>query len=87
VPVNYYVGKDEAELLVLLDAVQKRASIGSVFFVTSSGIQTQRSFQGSGPVDREIRRLLYALHLLSPGTYSDPYAVRIRRTRVRYTRS
>ena len=50
-------------------------------------MQTQRSFMGSKPVDVEIRRVLYSLHKKDPGTYADPYAQRIRRTRVRYTAS
>jgi hypothetical protein len=84
-PVNYYPQKTAAELLVLLDSLQKRATTGAVAMTTALGQQTMRSFQGSGPVDREIRRVLYALWKLDPDEYDNPYAERIRRTRARYT--
>ena len=84
-PVNYYPQKTEDELLVALESLQKRTTEGAVFFTTAAGLQSQRSFQGSSPVSVEIRRVLYSLHKLNPGTYENPYAQRVRRTRPSYT--
>jgi len=84
-PVNYYIGKTEDELLVMLSDLQKRASSGVVFFTTGAGLQQQRSFQGSAPVAVEIRRVLYALFVLNPGDYDNPYSGRVRVTRTKYT--
>lgn len=83
-PTNYYPNKTVDELKTILDSLQKRASTGVVFFTTAAGTQTQRSFQGSGPVDREIRRVLYALFVIEPENWDNPYAGRIRRTRPNY---
>jgi hypothetical protein len=83
--VNYYPQKTEQELLDILDSIQKRASTGVVAFYTAAGVQQQRSFQGAARPSTEILRILYSLHLLLPGTYADPYASRIRRTRASYT--
>jgi hypothetical protein len=84
-PVNYYPQKTEDELVTILESLQKRASEGVVYFTTVAGLQNQRSFQGSARVEVEIRRVLYSLFLLNPGTYANPYLQRIRRTRARYT--
>lgn len=84
-PVNYYIGKTEDELLVMLSDLQKRATSGVVFFTTGAGLQQQRSFTGSAPVAVEIRRVLYSLHKLDPDEYDNPYAGRVRVTRTRYT--
>lgn len=84
-PVNYYVGKTEDELLVMLSDLQKRASSGIVYFTTGAGSQQQRTYQGSAPVAVEIRRVLYSLHVLDPDGYDNPYAGRVRVTRTRYT--
>ncbi len=77
--VNYYPQKTAAELLLVLDSLQKRTT------TTAAGFQTLRSFQGSSKVEVEIRRVLFSLHKLDPDTYADPYASRIRRTRASYT--
>jgi len=84
-PVDYYPQKSVDELLAILDAVQKRASTGVVFFTTAAGVQNQRSFQGASPTAVEIRRILYSLFLRDSVTYANPYASRTRRTRARYT--
>jgi len=84
-PVNYYVGKSEDELLALLDGLQKRGTVGLVSQVSLVGNQTIKSFQNSGPVSVEIRRILYALWKLLPDSYVNPYSQRIRRTRPHYT--
>ena len=84
-PVNYYVGKSAAELLVLLDSLQKRATTGFVSQTSAAGLQQIRSFQNGRPVSVEIRAVLYSLWKLDPDTYSNPYASRIRRTRPHYT--
>lgn len=86
-PCDYYSNKDEEELLAILDSVQKRQTTGVVAFYGAAGVQQQRSFQGGSRVEVEIRRLLYSLHLRAPGTYADPYAGRIRKTRASYTDS
>jgi len=84
-PVNYYVTKTEDELLVLLDSLQKRGTTGYVTQTSAAGLQQIRSFQNSGQVDREIRRVLYSLWKLNPSDYDNPYSQRIRRTRPNYT--
>jgi hypothetical protein len=84
-PVNYYPQKSADELLVMLDALQKRATTGFVSQTSAAGLQQIRSFQNSGPVSVEIRRVLYSLWKLDPDTYENPYASRIRRTRPNYT--
>jgi len=84
-PVNYYVGKTEDELLVLLDALQKRGTTGYVTQTSAAGLQQIRSFQNSGNVPVEIRRVLYSLWKISPSGYENPYSQRIRRTRPNYT--
>lgn len=86
-PVNYYPQKSAEELLAILDSLQKRASTGVVAMTSAAGLQQQRSFQNGGPVDREIRRVLYSLWKLDPENYDNPYASRIRRTRASYTPS
>lgn len=86
-PVDYYPQKSAEELLVLLDALQKRATTGFVSQTSAAGLQQIRSFQGSAPVSVEIRRVLYSLHKRDPDTYENPYAQRIRRTRAHYTES
>jgi len=85
VPVNYYVGKTEEELLLFLDALQKRATTGFISQTSAAGLQQIRTYQNTSRVEVEIRRVLYSLFLLSPGTYDNPYTQRIRRTRARYT--
>jgi hypothetical protein len=85
VPVNYYPQKSAEELLVMLDALQKRATTGFVSQTSAAGLQQIRSFQNSGPVSVEIRRILYSLWKKDPETYSNPYSARIRRTRPNYT--
>ncbi len=86
-PANYYPNKTEDELSTLLTALQNRATQGHVYMTGGAGVQNVRSFQNSGPVSVEIKRVLYSLHLLSPGGYDNPYAARIRRTRANYTLS
>jgi hypothetical protein len=85
-PVNYYPQKTEEELLVLLDALQKRATTGFVSSTSAAGLQQIRTYQNTGPVSVEIRRVLYALHLVNP-EYDNPYGQRVRRTRADYTPS
>jgi hypothetical protein len=86
-PVDYYPQKSVDELLVLLDALQKRATTGFTSMTSAAGLQQMRSFQGSAPVSVEIRRVLYSLYKREPGTYDNPYASRIRKTRAHYTLS
>jgi len=84
-PVNYYPQKTEDELLVMLDALQKRATTGFVSQTSAAGLQQIRSFQNGRAVSVEIRAVLYALWRLNPSDYDNPYSQRIRRTRPNYT--
>lgn len=84
-PIDYYPQKSADELLALLDGLQKRATVGAVSQVSLLGSQTIKSFQNSGPVSVEIRRILYSLWRRDPSVYSNPYSQRIRRTRPNYT--
>ncbi len=82
---NFYPQKTADELLAILDSLQKRATTGVVIQNSAAGVQTIRSFQNSGPVSVEIRRVLYSLFVLLPETYPNPYAQRITRVRPHYT--
>jgi hypothetical protein len=84
VPLNYYPQKSKDELLAILADLQKRGAGGILSQVSSLGSQQIRSFQGSGPVDREIRRVLYSLFLIDPENYTDPGLSRVRRVRQNY---
>lgn len=83
---NYYPQKTEDELLVMLAALQNRATQGHVYMTGGAGVQNVRSFQNSGPVAVEIKRVLYSLSRLN-SDYDNPYAARVRRTRANYTLS
>lgn len=84
-PVNYYPQKTEAELLVILSDLQKRASSGALSMTAAAGLQQMKSWQGAAPVSVEIRRVLYSLWKVNPNAYENPYAQRVRRTRPSYT--
>ncbi len=86
-PIDYYPNLAVDELLPKLTSLQKRATEGLVNFTTAAGIQSQKTFQGAGPVSVEIRRVLYSLHLKDSDTFKNPYAQRVRRTRALYTLS
>jgi len=85
VPVDYYPQKTVAELLVILDSVQKRGSVGALSMTTGAGLQQMRSWQGAARPEVEVRRVLYSLYRRDPTTYEDPYRERVRRTRPAYT--
>lgn len=85
-PVDYYPQKSVADLLAILDTLQKRQTKGGITEVLAAGVKTSREFvPGNSRVETEILRVMYSLHLRDPATYDDPYASRIRRTRARYT--
>jgi len=84
VPVDYYPQKSVEELLVILSAIQDRASVGRISMVQSSGMSTMRTVQGSDRTAVEIRRVLYSLHRRDPVTYTDPHADRVTRTEAVY---
>lgn len=84
--VDYYPNKTQAELEVMLKAVQDRNTKGTIYFTTAAGVQNQRSFQGSGSADKEILRLLFSLHQQYPLIYPDnPYHDKTRLMRPAYT--
>lgn len=83
-PVNYYPQKTVAELLELLDSLQKRSTTGAPSFIIAAGMQQQRSFTNSAHVDNAIRRVLFSLYKLDPETYPNPYVERVRRTVANY---
>lgn len=85
-PVDYYPNLTVEELEARLLSLQNRSTKGEVYFTTSAGVQTQKSYQGAARPEVEIRRVLYSLHLRDESSYpDDPYAGRIRRTRASYT--
>lgn len=85
-PVNYYIGRTEDELLEMLKAAQQRGTTGTPSFTSfAAGMQTQRSFQNSDSIELTIRRILYALHVLNPSEYDNPELSRVRRTTANYT--
>lgn len=83
-PVDYYPQKTEAELLVMLDAVQKRSTVGGIVSTEAAGLKQTRSFSGSGSAALEMRRILYSLWKRNPDDYINPYADRVRRTNTTY---
>lgn len=83
-PVDYYPQKTEAELLVILDSLQKRGSVGAVMMTEAAGLKQQRGWIGAGSVALETRRVLYSLFKRNPDEYSNPYVERIRRTNASY---
>ncbi len=82
---DYYPQLEADALLFLLNAVQRRGTIGQVVFTTAAGVQSQLSLSGAARPEVENRRIRYSLHLRDPDNYPDPYANRVRRTRARYT--
>ncbi len=85
--VDYYPNKSEDELLVLLNALQKRQINGTITEVSAAGVRTVRDLKNAGNarIEVEIRRVQYSLHVKAPLEWDNPYANRIRRTRTRYT--
>ena len=83
--VDYYPQKTVAELLVILTAVQTRASSGALSMTTAAGLQQMRSWQGAARPEVEIRRILFSLHKRDPETYSNPYNDRVRMARPAYS--
>jgi hypothetical protein len=85
--VDYYPNKSEDELLVLLNALQKRQINGTITEVSAAGVRTVRDLKdaGNARIEVEIRRVMFSLHVRAPDEYDNPYASRIRRTRTRYT--
>lgn len=84
-PVDHYPQKTEAQLLTLLDALQKRQTTGLTVQSSAVGMQTVKTLSGGNRVDVELRRVLYSLSLRNPDLYPDPYAGRVRRTQAYYT--
>jgi hypothetical protein len=80
-PVNYYPNGTEEELVALLESLQRRATTGEVNFTTiPGGGQMGRTYVGGKDVETTMRRIIYALHLLNPADYDNPYLQRVRRT-------
>jgi hypothetical protein len=80
VPTNYYPNATEAELVSLLESLQRRATMGQIYMTTYAGDQQMRSFQGASPVRVEMKHVLYSLSLLNDD-YTNPWLNRVRRTR------
>ena len=83
--VDYYPQKTVAELLVILTAVQTRASSGALSMTTAAGLQQMRSWQGAARPEVEIRRILFSLFKRDPETYANPYNDRVRMARPAYS--
>jgi hypothetical protein len=83
VPTNFFPNATEAELVALLESLQRRATRGEIYMTTYAGDQQMRSYQGASRVDTMIKRVLYSLSLLNDD-YDNPYAGRVRRTQVSY---
>jgi hypothetical protein len=85
-PIDYYPNSNPEELLLLLESLQRRATMGQTYMTSFSGEQQIRSFQGATPVKVEIRHVLYSLSL-KDSNYENPYAARIRRVSADYSNS
>lgn len=83
-PYNEYPNLTEDELVELLQSVQRRETTGELNFVTTLGTQMSKTFVNGQPTEVIKRKILYALHLLNPAVYDNPYAGRIRRTHPLY---
>jgi hypothetical protein len=92
-PVDYYPNKSIAELVGILEKLQKRQSEGLLTEVAAAGVRVARDIGragGNARVELEILRVLWSLFVRAKGTgeeknWPDPYANRIQRTRARYT--
>lgn len=90
-PVDYYPQKSEAQLIEMLESLQKGQTSGRLTEVAAAGVRTVRAIGGKdAPIETQILRVLYSLFLRNPGTrnsggWENPYGQRIRRTRARYT--
>jgi hypothetical protein len=80
-PVNYFPNATEEELVALLESLQRRATTGEVNFTTlPGGGQMGRTYTNTQGVEVTMRRVLYALHILNPTDYDNPYLGRVRKT-------
>jgi hypothetical protein len=84
-PVNFYPNATEAELVTLLESLQRRATMGQIYMTTYAGDQQIRSFQGASPVKVEIKNVLYSLHLQNSADWDNPHLQKIRRVRAAYS--
>jgi hypothetical protein len=93
VPIDYYPNKSVAELVVILEKLQKRQTEGLLVEVSAAGVRTTRDIGragGNSKPEIEILRVRYSLYLHALGTdeaenWPNPYQERIVRTRTRYT--
>jgi hypothetical protein len=83
VPRNRFPNATEAELVSLLESLQRRATMGQIYMTTYAGDQQMRSFQGAPTVRVAMDWVLYSLSLLN-SDYNNPYTTRVRRTRASY---
>lgn len=81
---NKFHGQTEDELITLRDSLIKRSTTGVISMTTGAGLQQMRSWQGSAPVDVEIKRVYYALFLLNPDAYPNPYAAQVKASVPKY---
>jgi hypothetical protein len=87
-PVDYYPQKSVAELVVILEKLQKRQTEGLLGEVAAAGIRTTRDIgrgAGNSRPEVEIKRVLYSLYRRAKGTgeadnWPNPYNDMIRRT-------
>jgi hypothetical protein len=85
VPVNLFPNASEEELVALAETLQRRLTVGEVQFVTlPGGGQMNRTWQNTRDAQVMLMRVLYSLHLISPGSYDNPYVGRVRRTMPSY---
>lgn len=80
-PVNFYPNATEDELVALLESLQRRATTGEINFTTiPGGGQMGRTYTNTKGVETTMLRVLYALYVLNPTDYENPYTQRVRRT-------
>jgi hypothetical protein len=71
---NYYEGWSEKELLAERKLIQQQLSLGRTTEIRIAGELTRNDDRNAVPLDLTLTRLSYALYLINPDTYSNPYS-------------
>ncbi len=71
---NYYEGWSEAELLTERRMVQQQLSVGRTTEIRLAGESTRTDDRHATPLENTLERIAYALWVLDPATYTNPYS-------------
>lgn len=73
-PFNFYEGWSEKELLDERRSIQNQLSSGRTTEVKLSNETVTTNDRTAQPLDTILERIQYALWIINPGNYSNPYA-------------